>query len=77
MMSKLIAVSDEVYATLSKYKTSGKSFTDVIKQFITKKEEQSDISRFAGIMKDEAQELERFKRQIQADRRATKPRRFS
>lgn len=75
-MSKLIAVSDEVYLKLSKYKVGGKSFTEVIKGFIEREEKSSDIMRFAGILKHQSKELDEFKKQIQADRKAAKSRRF-
>lgn len=71
-MSKLISVSDDVYANLSKYKTNGRSFTEVIREFMASKN-QGDIMEFAGILKDD-KDLDDFKAAIQRDRRAAKSR---
>jgi predicted CopG family antitoxin len=71
-MSKLISVSDEIYANLSKYKMNGRSFTEVIRLFMESKN-QGDIMEFAGILKDD-KDLDDFKATIQRDRRAAKSR---
>jgi predicted CopG family antitoxin len=52
-MSKLIAVSDDVYSTLYKMKGSGDSFSKVIVKTITAyQSRKKDISDLAGVLKD-------------------------
>jgi len=66
-MARQISVSNEVYELLSKRKGK-KSFSQVIKENLYPKEEKIDIMKFAGILKDDKEELERLKSQIAAER---------
>ena len=66
-MARQISVSNEVYELLSKRKGK-KSFSQVIKENLCPKEEKIDIMKFAGILKDDKEELERLKSQIAAER---------
>ena len=74
-MARQISVSNEVYELLSKHKGK-KSFSQVIKESICSTEKKTDIMKFAGIMKDEKEALERLKLQIEAEREANYGRSF-
>ena len=65
-MSKLIAVSDEVYEMLLRIK-KGRSFTEVIKS--TLEENKADISESFGIWKMNDAEAEDFKKRIKENRK--------
>ncbi|MGI0141177.1 MAG: antitoxin VapB family protein [Candidatus Micrarchaeales archaeon] len=64
-MSKLIAVSDETYANLSKLKGKKKSFTEVINELLGRKS--GNIEQFFGAWKDK--DVETMKKEIQERRR--------
>lgn len=68
-MTRLISVSNDVYNMLSKLKGKNMSFSEIIKSLIKEKNEKGDIRRFAGILKDEKEELDKFEKQITRDRR--------
>lgn len=73
-MARQISVSNEVYELLLERKGK-KSFSQVIKESIcaTKK---NDIMKFAGIMKDQKEELTKLKKQIEEEREANYGRTF-
>ena len=68
-VARQISVSNEVYELLVKRKGS-KSFSQVIKESLCPREEKVDIMSLAGILKDDALELERLKQQIAGEREA-------
>lgn len=73
-MSKLVALSNEAYETLSKRKRIGESFSDVVLREIGEKEK-PDIMLFAGVLKDN-KEWEKIKKRIYSERRSEKMRDF-
>jgi len=74
-MTRQISVSNEVYELLLKRKGK-KSFSQVIKESLCPKEKKVDIMRFAGVLKDDKENLERLKQQISAEREANYGRTF-
>ncbi len=68
-MSRQISISNEVYELLSKRKGK-KSFSQVIKENLRSEETKVDIMSFAGIMKEDKQNLELLKSKIAAEREA-------
>ncbi len=74
-VARQISVSNEVYELLLKRK-GDKSFSQVIKENLCQKENKADILSLAGILKDDAQTLERLKQQIAAEREANYGRKF-
>jgi predicted CopG family antitoxin len=74
-MARQISVSNEVYELLSKHKGK-KSFSQVIKESLCSTEKKTNIMRFAGVMKNEKEKLEKLKLQIAAEREANYGRSF-
>lgn len=74
-VARQISVSNEVYELLLKRK-GDKSFSQVIKENLCQKENKEDIMSLAGILKDDAQALERLKQQIAAERESNYGRKF-
>ncbi|MGA3290944.1 MAG: antitoxin VapB family protein [Candidatus Bathyarchaeia archaeon] len=66
-MARQISVSNEVYELLSKRKGK-KSFSQVIKENLCSQEEKRDIMSFAGVMKNQKDNLELLKSKISAER---------
>lgn len=75
IMARQISVSNEVYELLLERKGK-KSFSQVIKENLCTTEKKTDIMKFAGIMKDDKEKLERLKAQIAAEREANYGRTF-
>jgi len=67
LMARQISVSNEVYELLSKRKGK-KSFSQVIKENLCSQEEKRDIMSFAGVMKNQKDNLELLKSKISAER---------
>jgi predicted CopG family antitoxin len=74
-MAKQIAVSDEVYNMLLKMKGQDKSFTEVIKEML-KKRDSMNIMKFAGSGKKYSKELQDMAKRIQEDRDKSSGRTF-
>ena len=74
-MARQISVSNEVYEMLLERKGK-KSFSQVIKECLGPREKRADIMRLAGILKEDKEELERLKQQIEAEREANYGRKF-
>ena len=74
-MTRQISISNEVYEMLLERKGK-KSFSQVIKENLCPKEKRVEIMRLAGILKDDKEELERLKKQIEAERDASYGRKF-
>ena len=68
-MTKPVSLSNEAYLELSKLKEKNTSFSDIILSLIKQKKEKKDIRRFAGSLKEYKTELEKFKNQIEKDRK--------
>jgi predicted CopG family antitoxin len=64
-MSKLIAVSEEAYSRLAKFKDDGKSFTEVIMELTEKK---GDIADLFGALKMGEAEAKKLKVSIKKER---------
>jgi len=74
-MARQISVSNEVYELLLERKGK-KSFSQVIKESLCANKKKTNIMRFAGILKDQKEDLERLKKQIEAEREANYGRTF-
>jgi predicted CopG family antitoxin len=74
-MARQISVSNEVYELLLERK-GNKSFSQVIKENLLPKEKRVDILSLAGILKDDKEELDQLKKQIEAEREANYGRKF-
>jgi predicted CopG family antitoxin len=74
-VARQISVSNEVYELLLERKGK-KSFSQVIKESLCPKEKRVDIMSLAGILKDDKEELEQLKKQIEAEREANYGRKF-
>ena len=75
-MTKLVSLSNEVYAELLKIKGREESFSSVILSLTKQKKEREDIRRFAGVLKGHKTELEKFKSMIARDRKNNVGRKF-
>jgi predicted CopG family antitoxin len=64
-MSKLIAVSEEAYSRLARFKDNGKSFTEVIMKLTEKK---GDITYLFGALKMGKAEVKKLKASIKIER---------
>jgi predicted CopG family antitoxin len=73
-LARQISVSNEVYELLLERKGK-KSFSQVIKECIGPKKK-VDILSLAGILKDDKENLEQLKKQIEAEREANYGRTF-
>jgi len=74
-MSKLISVTNDVYAMLYRIKGSQKSFSDVIMQLVTKQSGKGDIMKYAGALKGDAG-LEAMRSELKRRRSTAKGRIF-
>ncbi len=74
-MARQISVSNEVYELLLERKGK-KSFSEVIKESLSPKEKRGDIMKLAGILKEDKEDLEQLKKQIEAEREANYGRKF-
>ena len=68
-MTKLVSLSNAVYARLKQMKGKELSFSEVIMSLLEKSKGIGDLKEFAGAGKDDSEELEKFERQIDADRK--------
>jgi predicted CopG family antitoxin len=75
LVVRRIWVSDEVYELLLKRK-GDRTFSQVIEESLCPKKKKGDIMRFAGILADDKEALERLKRQIADERDANYGRSF-
>jgi predicted CopG family antitoxin len=74
-LARQISVSNEVYELLLERKGK-KSFSEVIKESLCTSQKKNNILKFAGVMKDDKEKLERLKAKIAADREANYGRTF-
>jgi predicted CopG family antitoxin len=59
-MVKPVSLSNEAYGVLSKMKSEGESFSDVVLRLAEKNDKKTDLSRFFGVLsKDEADEMKK------------------
>ena len=68
VMTKPVTLSNEAYEALKKVKGKDMSFSDVVLKLIEHSNSERDFNKFAGILKAQASELEKFKVQIEEDR---------
>jgi predicted CopG family antitoxin len=66
-MVKRISLSNEAYSGLKAVKIKGESFSDLILRLL--ESNTKDIKRFAGILKNDAGELDWIEERIAEDRR--------
>ena len=67
-MTKPVTLSNKAYEALKKVKGKDMSFSDVVLKLIEHSNSERDFNKFAGILKAQASELEKFKVQIEEDR---------
>ena len=66
-MVKMISLSNKAYSELKAAKNKGESFSDLILRLL--ESNTKDIKRFAGILKNDAGELDWIEERIAEDRR--------
>jgi predicted CopG family antitoxin len=67
-MTKPVTLSNEAYEALKKVKGKDMSFSDVVLKLVEQSNSGHDFNKFAGAMKAQTRELEKFKLQIEEDR---------
>ena len=73
-MTKLVSLSNTAYKTLLKMKGKDMSFSDAVLKLVNMTERKRDFLRYAGVLKPQSTGLEKFKKQIEKDRkRNTEP----
>ena len=68
-MTKPVTLSDEAYRELSKMKSKDLSFSDVVMKLVERNKNTPDFKSFSGVLREEHQELESFKKNIMEDRK--------
>ena len=68
IMTKPVTLSNEAYEALKKVKGKDMSFSDVVLKLVEQSNSGHDFNKFAGAMKAQTRELEKFKLQIEEDR---------
>ncbi len=66
-MVKMISLSNKAYSELKAAKNKGESFSEAILRLL--ENDRKDIRRFAGILKNEKEELTQIEEHISEDRR--------
>ena len=69
-MTRPVSLSEEAYRTLSRLKGKNMSFSDVVIKLTGSAAPKRNFLRFAGALEAQAPELERFKKQIEKERKA-------
>ena len=67
-MTKPVTLSNKAYEALKKVKGKDMSFSDVVLKLIEHSNSERDFNKFAGILKAQASELEKFKVQVEEER---------
>ncbi|MCL4350331.1 MAG: antitoxin VapB family protein [Candidatus Thermoplasmatota archaeon] len=67
-MTKPVTLSDAAYDALSKAKGKDMSFSDTVLKLVEASKRKNNFSRFAGALKSDASNLEKFRGQIEEDR---------
>ena len=68
-MTKPVTLSNAAYEALKKVKGKDMSFSDAVLKLVEQSSNKQDFSKFAGALKTQANELEKFKLQIEEDRK--------
>ncbi|MCL5678463.1 MAG: antitoxin VapB family protein [Candidatus Thermoplasmatota archaeon] len=68
IMTKPVTLSNAAYEALKKVKGKDMSFSDAVLKLVERYNTRRDFNKFAGVLKAQAGELEKFKLQIQEDR---------
>ena len=71
-MVKMVSLSNKAYSELKDFKNADESFSDVILRLL--KHKTKDIRQFAGILKDNENELDVIEERIMEDRKNNKGR---
>ena len=71
-MVKMVSLSNKAYSELKDFKNADESFSDVILRLL--KHKRKDIRQFAGILKDNENELDVIEERIMEDRKNNKGR---
>ena len=71
-MVKMVSLSNKAYSELKDFKNVDESFSDVILRLL--KYKRKDIRQFAGILKDNKNELDLIEEHIMEDRKNNKVR---
>ena len=67
-MTKPVTLSNEAYEALKKVKGKDMSFSEAVLKLVENSNPKKDFNKFAGALKAQARELEKFKLQIEEDR---------
>ena len=67
-MTRQVSLSEEAYKTLSKMKGRDMSFSKVILKLVGVASQKRNFLKYAGKLKAQSEDLEQFKKQIEADR---------
>ena len=68
IMTKPVTLSNAAYEALKKVKGKDMSFSDAVLKLVEHSNNTQDFNKFAGALKAQANELEKFKLQIEEDR---------
>lgn len=68
IVTKPVTLSNEAYEALKKIKKKDMSFSDVVLKLVELSNTKKDFHKFAGALKAQAFEMEKFKLQIEEDR---------
>ena len=66
-MTRQVSLSEEAYRKLS-YMKGNMSFSEVVLKLSLAANPKRDFTKFAGMLKSESAELNRFKKQVEKDR---------
>ena len=69
IMTKPVTLSNAAYEALKKVKGKDMSFSDAVLKLVEQSSNKQAFSKFAGALKAQANELEKFKLQIEEDRK--------
>ena len=69
IMTKPVTLSNAAYEALKKLKGKDMSFSDIVLKLVEHSNNKQDFNKFAGALKAQANELEKFKLQIEEDRK--------
>ena len=68
IMTKPVTLSNAAYEALKKVKGKDMSFSDIVLKLVEHSNNRQDFNKFAGALKAQTNELEKFKLQIEEDR---------
>ncbi|MBN1502524.1 antitoxin VapB family protein [Candidatus Woesearchaeota archaeon] len=74
-MTRVISLSDDAYDMLKDLKAEGESFSDVVRKIV--KTQEKSFSDYIGILKEDSVEWGRISKELENQRRSTKPRKIN